>query len=305
MLRESLSHVTALGPQEGQIREVLRAAQGGAKLRDRLGGKLKELLASPLPTRLLGVRIAVDPYLENGFRLLAVPAAVSAADWKSRQELLADRAKQGKQTAIGAGSGVRLEREQAVRCVKNLHEPRHRLVSALFWPHLPGPVFETARSQCHIAAPKVIRVLEEYAARESGLAAVLAYHALAVAYHNLALAHECAFITGHVSAVGDYWRTAAAYWHAVAGEEVFWEHFRTRACDGNGEASGEAVAALRRGLPAALLEIHARFARDYSAAGEQMACFRHLTCMDAERGARARPSQGEDLVLAAVESVYW
>src|SRR5262249_49155363 len=154
--------------------------------RNRIGGGLNGLLAQKLAVGLLESHPNLDLYAYNGFRLLGVPGNVKDEQLpklsNGYQKVRFPGDHPLPQT-IGAGFSRLGTADEADRCIRDLLEPQKRIVSELFWPHLPDAVFDVIRKVGDITPPIVLRFLRDYGQANGSGSGILAKHAVAVAYH--------------------------------------------------------------------------------------------------------------------------
>jgi hypothetical protein len=224
------------------------------------------LLATPLDVSLLGQPLRADLYARNGFRLVGMSAsaddvALETAIQKFRNfQRLSPSAAMGR--SISLGYELPLCREDALESLARLKDPRHRLVSELFWPHLAAERFTVLGSTRQMANDHLVAALEA-GAKGSGRDAALARHALAVIFHNRAITEELQPEDGKDSTAA--WSRALDCWAQVVDSDAFWEYIQER-----GERLDDPrvrrtnVDAAREQLPIALLAWQSLFVSTYS-----------------------------------------
>jgi hypothetical protein len=256
------------------------AVQSGIVAHNRLAATPAELLAKPVGEPLWQIQPTLGLYVASGFRLLGLPANVPNSEldaailrqknvWKLRPSSEAI-------SAIQTGYDRHLPLADAARLLERMRDPRWRLLCEAFWPHRDQAAFAAVQGGRRLHAPPIEPLLRQ-AKKGSGLAKVLAQHALAVTCHNLAISRELAYVTGHAEWQAGYWPAALSYWRDVFTPDDFWDYLKLRVKDiDHPQLSEEHVHELRERLPALVLGFNRVFAQAYAAAGDRTACRRHL-----------------------------
>lgn len=256
------------------------------------------LLAAPLDVSLLGQPLGADLYARNGFRLVGVSAAAAdvpleAAIQKFRNlQRLSPNAALGQ--SVSLGYELPLSREDALESLARLKDPRHRLLSELFWPHLAAERFAIPGSKRLLASDDLIAALEA-GAQGADREAALARHALAIIFHNRAIADELLHADGKDSQAA--WSRALAWWARVVDCDTFWAYIQER-----GERLDDPrvrrtnIDAAREQLPLALLAWQSLFVSRYGPDWRPEDIHRHFSLI---HGASFREEAKRTAVLAA------
>lgn len=247
-------------------------------------------------------------FRRNAFRLLGLPAGASQQQVTRRRQELALEAKLGGGEDGGGAAGMVLPvvpppDEDALReAARRLRDPEGRFLDELFWPWPlragAGPdegllALEHGDVQGAIAAWELASETPE-----GGVAS----HNLAVVYHLMVLDIEClgereALSKAQVKQKQAYWLRAVGFWRKVCDDDGFWAAATARAQRlRDPRLDGEAVAALRAGLPEVLLGINARLAARAAQAKNAGEARWHA---DLVRGANLAAEAAERALVAA------
>jgi hypothetical protein len=249
-------------------------------------------LRVPVSTPLLGIPVGMDVYLNNGYRVLGLPANASP-------DLLAKESGRLKAVTKLSPAAVRrlwvrngyedqLSPEEAISAAGRLKEPRYRLVCELFWPHLLNGTSEMMAAGRSLEDERMLRSLERAAGQEPGRASVLAKHALAVLYHNLALRDELKSFAGESTWNKHYWERSLAMWSQTLGSSHFWDYLadRVRGFD-DPRVRPEDLGEVRDALWKVVLEFNSVLARSHAEKHPELANGHMLLIANAECPAEA------------------
>lgn len=241
-------------------------------------GEAARLLATPLGVSLFDIPLSANLYALNAFRLVGVAASVAESGLEHAIQRYRNLLRLSPQRAMGLsaplGYEVPLRPEDALESVAKLEDPRHRLISELFWPHV---VLEDGPSMVPAAGRTAGRAVQDCPADGrpvSTLDQALARHAQAVVLHNEALADE---LSGTGANGTDTWPRALELWAQVADCSEFWTFLRERAERLDDPRVGpEDVRAVERELPSAVLAWNELFLASHGSTWNVTGIDRHL-----------------------------
>ncbi len=245
-------------------------------------------LTEPLEGNLLGMKIAANLYANNGFRFIAAPAHAEPAQVEAAIQKFRNIYKLSHESAlklsIKTGYDLYAQVEDINRCLSKLQEPRNRIVSELFWPHLSDPLFNEIKKEQCIASSHVMQILKKSVNQHNGYHSAIITHAKAIAYHSLAISHELTFAAGNAEWSSSYWKNALSCWAKVFNTDLFWEYFRKRVESfDDPRLKPDDVKELRSQLPKIILGLNALFAREYAKSKQRAASSWHIDLIGKSR----------------------
>ncbi len=238
-------------------------------------------LTEPLEGNLLGMKITANLYANNGFRFIAAPAHAEPAQVEAAVQKFRNIYKLSHESAlklsIKTGYDLYAQVEDINRCLSKLQEPRNRIVSELFWPHLSDPLFNEIKKEQCISSSHVMQILKKSVNQHNGYHSAIITHAKAIAYHSLAISHELTFAAGNAEWSSSFWKDALSCWAKVFNTDSFWEYFRKRVESfDDPRLKPDDVEELRSQLPKIILGLNALFAREYAKAEQNNASSQHI-----------------------------
>jgi hypothetical protein len=241
--------------------------------------RLAHLLEAPLTPTLLGERLSLDFYARNGFRFLAIPAWADAdlvtrklQQFRGLVRIDPQRALAGRVPTLPDSY---MNSDAVLQAVARLTNPRHRLVSEFFWPHVQEADLHSLARDGGLGSTHALELLA--AGQGSPTIRAQRLHARALAAHCLAIGQEIEFMAGRAAEPARLWEQALTLWRELLQNQDFWSYIRARAdrlddhrlqAEDIDKASGE--------LAAVVLSIHEVLAEGYAAQQRYPECLRHI-----------------------------
>ena len=230
--------------------------------------KHRNLMTKPFGVNVLGIPLNLAMYLNNGFRFVGTAANVELDKLDLQKQRLRNHVKLNPAapgpTCIKTGYDAELTitGQDALSCVTQLRNPRHRLVNELFWPHVSEEVFNDIATDKHIQSTSAVAKLKKIEVEANGQEKALALHALAVIYHNKAIMGELSYKAHRHNWPRDDWALALEYWSKTLTNKHFWNYLKNRITAlSDPRLQVHELDTIRAGLPKGILSFNGFFVR--------------------------------------------
>ena len=222
----------------------------------------------------LGREVGCDVYINNGFRLLGIPAGVRFELFEREFQRLRLKARsdpdaiQGFRIALGYDEYFD-EAEKPLEYISRLDtDPGFRLVNECFWPHLEKDCGEIMRRDRSIQSSGLIDALNSLSSAD-GMKGIKAKHALAIIYHNLAIARELDSGGDGAGGADKFWEKAISSWVELLSSDGFWAFLKERIeTIDDPRLKTEDIAQIKTDLPLIIIGFNRAFAQMYALSDE-------------------------------------